>query len=142
MQVGTVMHVQLVTAAPEDSAAEAIRRMLGGKVGSVVVVEDGAVAGIFTERDVLRLADAGADFEKVTMRSAMTPDPLTIGAGDGILEAAHLMGERRLRHLPVVEDGRLVGIISIRDALGFLTERLFSEQDEAAAETARALLRS
>ena len=142
MQVGTVMHVQLVTARPEESAADAIRKMTGAGIGSVVITEDNAVVGIFTERDVLRLAGVGADFEKVTLRGAMTRDPLTIGAGDGILEAARLMGERKLRHLPVVEDGNLVGIVSIRDVLGFLAERLFAEQDEAAAETARSLLRS
>jgi CBS domain-containing protein len=50
------------------------------------------------------------------------------------------MGERNLRHLPVVEGGNLVGIVSIRDVLGFLAERLWSERDEAAHDTARALL--
>ena len=70
----------------------------------------------------------------------MTRDPLTISADDGILEAAQLMGERRLRHLPVVQDGNLVGMVSIRDVLGFLAERLYAEHDETAAETARSLL--
>jgi CBS domain-containing protein len=50
------------------------------------------------------------------------------------------MGERRLRHLPVVEGDNLVGMVSMRDVLGFLAERLYAEQDDAAAETARALL--
>jgi CBS domain-containing protein len=141
MQVGSVMHVQLVTAGPEDSAADAIRRMTEANVGSVVVTDDNAVVGIFTERDVLRLAGAGADFERVRLGGAMTRDPMTVTADDSILGAATLMGERRLRHLPVVEDGNLVGMVSIRDVLGFLAERLYAEQDAAAAETARALLR-
>lgn len=140
MQVGTVMHVQLVTAQPDESVGDAIRRMTEANVGSVVVTEDNAVVGIFTERDVLRLAGTGADFETVRLRGAMTRDPITITAEDSILGAAALMGERRVRHLPVVEDGNLVGVLSIRDVLGFLAERLFAEQDAAAAETTRALL--
>ena len=140
MQIGTVMRVRLVTAGPDETAADAIRRMLDAGIGSVVVVEDNAAVGIFTERDVLRLAGASADFERVPLRSAMTRNPLTISADDGILEAAQLMGERRLRHLPVVQDGNLVGMVSIRDVLGFLAERLYAEEDETAAETARSLL--
>jgi CBS domain-containing protein len=140
MQVGAVMRVKLVTAAPEDTAAEAIRRMLEAGVGSVVVCEDTSPVGIFTERDVLRLAGEAADFERVLLRTAMTRDPLTIGTDDGILEAAQLMGERKLRHLPVVQDGNLVGMVSIRDVLGFLAERLYADRDEAAAATARSLL--
>jgi CBS domain-containing protein len=140
MQVGAVMRVRLVTARPEERAAEAIRRMLDAGIGSVVVCDDTAAVGIFTERDVLRLAGEGADFETLLLRSVMTPDPLTIRADDEILAAAQLMGERKLRHLPVVEDGNLVGIVSMRDVLGFLTERVYAEQDETAAQTARTLL--
>jgi CBS domain-containing protein len=142
MQVGSVMRVQLVTAAPEESTAEAIRRMVDANTGAIVVVEDGVPVGIFTERDVLRLAGNGANFESVLLRTTMTRDPLTISGDDGILEAAQLMGERKLRHLPVVQDGHVVGIVSMRDLLGFITERLYADQDEATAETARALFRT
>jgi CBS domain-containing protein len=140
MQIGGVMHVRLVTAEPDETAATAIRRMLDQNVGSVVVCEGTAPVGIFTERDVLRLAGAGADFEATTLRKAMTADPLTISAEDGILDAAKLMGARRLRHLPVVEGGNLVGMVSIRDVLGYLAEKLWSDRDDAAHETALALL--
>jgi CBS domain-containing protein len=140
MQVGSVMRVKLVTARPDETAAQAIRRMLEAGIGSVVVCEDNSPVGIFTERDVLRLAGDGADFETVRLRTAMTRDPLTIGVDDGILDTAQLMGDRGIRHLPVVQDGNLVGIVSIRDVLGFLAERLYAERDDAAAETARALL--
>jgi CBS domain-containing protein len=140
MQIGGVMRVKLVTARPDDSAADAIRKMLDANIGSIVVCEENAPVGIFTERDVMRMAGAGADFEQTQLRQAMTPRPLTIGAGDNILDAAQLMAERKLRHLPVVEDGNLVGIVSMRDVFGYLAERLFSDQDEAAHTTARALL--
>ncbi|MBV8258966.1 MAG: CBS domain-containing protein [Actinobacteria bacterium] len=140
MQIGFVMQTSLVTARPDETVADAIRRMVDAGVGSVAVVEDASLVGIFTERDVLKLAAAASDFERVPLASAMTRNPITIGADDGILEAAALMGQRKLRHLPVVQDGNLVGMVSIRDVLGFLAERLFSEKDERAAETARALL--
>jgi CBS domain-containing protein len=140
MQIGGVMRVRLVTAEPDETAADAIRRMLETNVGSVVVCEGTVPVGIFTERDVLRLAGAGADFETAVLRDTMTPNPLTVSAEVGILEAAQLMGARRLRHLPVVEGGNLVGIVSIRDVLGFLAERLWSDHDETAHTTAQALL--
>jgi CBS domain-containing protein len=140
MQIGGVMRVRLVTARPDETAATAIRRMLDANVGSVVVCEESVPVGIFTERDVLKLAGDGADFESTPVRSAMTRNPLTISADDGILAAAELMGARKLRHLPVVEGGNLVGIVSMRDVLGFLAERLWVDHDEAAHDTARALL--
>jgi CBS domain-containing protein len=140
MHISGVMRVKLVTAGPDDSAAEAIRKMLSAGIGSVVVCEHNAPVGIFTERDVLRLAGDGADFERTPLSRAMTPRPLTIGAGDSIFDAAQLMAARKLRHLPVVEDGNLVGIVSIRDVLGYLAERGFTQHDEAAHDTARALL--
>jgi CBS domain-containing protein len=140
MQIGGVMRVKLVTASPDESAGEAIRRMLAANIGSIVICEENVPIGIFTERDVLRLAGDGADFETMPVQEAMTPRPLTIGAGDNILDAAQLMARRRLRHLPVVEDGNLVGMVSMRDVFGYLAERLFSDQDEAAHDTARALL--
>jgi len=140
MQIGGVMRTQLVTARPDQTAAEAIRTMLDAGVGSVVVCEGPEPVGIFTERDVLRLAGNGAAFGTTLLRDVMTPNPLTASAEDAILAAAQLMGERNLRHLPVVEGGNLVGIVSIRDVLGFLAERLWSERDEAAHDTARALL--
>ncbi|HET7573249.1 MAG TPA: CBS domain-containing protein, partial [Gaiellaceae bacterium] len=140
MQVGSVMRTRLVTVRPEDTAAEAIRLMLEAGIGSVVVCEENAPVGIFTERDVLRLAGEAADVERVQLRVAMTRDLVTIGVDDAILDAAQLMGERKLRHLPVVQDGNLVGMVSMRDVLGFLAERLYAERDEAAAATARALL--
>ena len=88
----------------------------------------------------MRLAGAGASFGTVLLRDVMTPSPLTVSPDVSILDAAQMMGERNLRHLPVVEGGNLVGVVSIKDVLGFLAERLWSERDEAAHDTARALL--
>jgi CBS domain-containing protein len=140
MQIGGVMRVQLVTARPDQTAAEAIRTMLDAGVGSVLVVDGPELVGIFTERDVLRLAGAGASFGTVLLRDVMTPSPLSVTPDVGILDAAQMMGERNLRHLPVVEGGNLVGVVSIKDVLAFLAERLWADRDAAAHDTARALL--
>ena len=141
MHIGGVMRTKLVTARPDESAADAIRRMLSSGIGSVIVIEDNAPVGMFTERDVLRLAGEGTDFETIPVRRAMTGRPLTIAADDDILAASQMMAERKLRHLPVTEDGNLVGIVSMRDVLAYLAERLYSgDKDDAAHNTTRALL--
>ena len=129
-----------LTVSASTTLADTIHLMQQERRACVLIMENDRLIGIFTERDVLRLAGAGADFEATPLRDSMTPNPLTISAEDGILEAAQLMGSRRLRHLPVVEGGNLVGMVSIRDVLGFLAERLWNDHDEAAHETARALL--
>jgi CBS domain-containing protein len=141
MHIGGVMRTKLVTARPDETAADAIRRMLQSGIGSVIVIEDNAPIGMFTERDVLKLAGEGIDFESIPVRRAMTPRPLTIAADDDILAASQMMAERKLRHLPVTEDGNLVGIVSMRDVLAYLAERLYSgDKDDAAHDTTRALL--
>lgn len=141
MHIGGVMRTKLVTAPPDESAADAIRRMLQAGIGSVIVIEDNAPVGMFTERDVLRLAAEGTDFETIPVRRAMTGRPLTISTDDDILAASQMMAERKLRHLPVTEDGNLVGIVSMRDVLAYLAERLYSgDKDDAAHDTTRALL--
>jgi CBS domain-containing protein len=141
MHIGGVMRTKLVTARPDESAADAIRRMLQAGIGSVIVIEDNAPIGMFTERDVLKLAGEGTDFEAIPVRRAMTGRPLTISADDDILAASQMMAERKLRHLPVTEDGNLVGIVSMRDVLAYLAERLYSgDKDDAAHDTTRALL--
>ena len=141
MHIGGVVRTKLVTARPDESAADAIRRMLSSGIGSVIVIDENVPVGMFTERDVLRLAAEGTDFETIPVRRAMTPRPLTIAAGDDILEASQMMAERKLRHLPVTEDGNLVGIVSMRDVLAYLAERLYSgDKDDAAHTTTRALL--
>ena len=140
MVVGGVMRTKLVTATPDETAGAAIQRMLEAGVGSIVVCEGPVPVGIFTERDVLRLSGGETAFHDRPLREVMTPRPLTVSPQDSILEAAKLMGERQIRHLPVVEGEYLLGIVSIRDVFGFLVERLWQEHDEAAREAAHALL--
>jgi CBS domain-containing protein len=139
MPIGDVMRTRVVTVEPADSARLAVLRMLEEGVGSVAVCDSGRLVGIFTERDVLALAGDGTDLETVRVGDVMTREPITVDADVQVLDAARLMGERRIRHLPVVQGEHLLGMVGIRDVLGSLVERLWSTHDQAAHETARSL---
>lgn len=132
----------MVTVETGDSARIAVLRMLEEEVGSVAVCESGKLVGIFTERDVLTLAGDGTDLGAVRVGDVMTREPVTVDASVGVLDAARLMGERRIRHLPVVQGEHLLGMVGIRDVLGSLVERLWQTHDEDAHDTARSLFRS
>jgi CBS domain-containing protein len=134
------MRVQVVSVRPDDSVQVAIVRMLEENVGSVAVCEGPQLLGIFTERDVLRLAGEGARFDELTVRTVMTARPVTVSPDVDVLAAARLMGERRIRHLPVVEGENLLGIVGIREVMRALVERLWQDHDAEARETARELL--
>jgi CBS domain-containing protein len=135
-----VMSLRLVRIEPEGTAREAARRMVEADVGSIAICDGARLAGIFTERDVLRLAADGTNLDEVQVGEVMTTDLVTVSGEDDIVAAARLMGERRIRHLPVVEGENLLGIVGIRDVLGSLAERLWSTHDEQARETVHELL--
>jgi CBS domain-containing protein len=140
MQVGAVMTTSLVTVESGATVQEAIERMMEAHVGSVAVCEGSTLVGIFTERDVLRLAAERSDLRTTPVRDAMTRRLVTATADVAIVDAAHLMGEHRIRHLPVVEGDALVGMVGIRDVLRTLVERVWSDHDAGARETAGELL--
>jgi CBS domain-containing protein len=109
---------KVVTASPETSVAEAAGLMLAHGVSAVLAVDDGAIAGIFTEHDVVaRVIAAGRDPRSTRLREVMTPEPLTIGPESTLGHALVLMHERGIRHLPVVAHGKPIGIVRARDAL-------------------------
>ena len=142
MAIGDVMRTRVVTVNADDSARLAVLRMLEEGVGAVAVCEVGRLIGIFTERDVLALSGNGTDLDAVLVGDVMTRAPFTIDVGAAILDAARLMGEKKIRHLPVVEGEHLLGMVGIRDVLGSLVERLWQAHDTAAHETARALFKN
>jgi CBS domain-containing protein len=142
MAIGDVMRTRVVTVSSEDSARLAVLRMLEEGVGSVAVCDSGKLIGIFTERDVLGLAGEGTDLDAVRVGDVMTREPLTVDVGVAVLDAARLMGERKIRHLPVVQGDHLLGMVGIRDVLGSLVERLWQARDSAAHDTARSLFKS
>lgn len=111
--------------APGDSVLDAVRLMQKTRHGSVLVVEDGKLVGIFTERDVLdRLAGEEVDLAKLPVQVVMTPKPQYLGEDDAIAFAVHRMAVGHYRHIPVLRDGHPVGFISVRGVLKFLTKHL------------------
>jgi CBS domain-containing protein len=140
MAIVDVMRLSVVSVAPDDTVAAAIGRMLEANVGAVAVTDGARLVGIFTERDVMRLAGQGDGFTHLPVREVMTSALVTVSPDVDVIAAARLMGERRIRHLPVVEGEHLLGIVSIREVLRTLVERLWREHDADARETARELL--
>jgi CBS domain-containing protein len=141
MSVGSVMSTRLISVGPEDSALDAIDRMVEENVGAVLVCDGPRLAGIFTERDVLRLASERTPLDEVRIADVMTASPLTVDPFVSIVDAAHLMGEHRVRHLPVAEGGLVHGVVGIRDVMRTLVERVWRGQDGDARDTAQELLR-
>lgn len=140
-RIADVMNLRIVSVTPDETVSVAIARMLEENMGSVAVCEGHELRGIFTERDVLRLAGEGPAFAEIKVGDVMTRALVTISPDDDGLAAAKLMGERRIRHLPVVQDGMLLGIVGIRDVLRSLVEQVWRDRDAEARDTARELLR-
>ncbi len=118
MQVKDVMTQATVTESPQDSIRSAAERMWRQQTGSLVITEDGQLAGIITERDLLRAVALGADPDKTTVDDAMTTEVYTVPPDMPLQEAAREMATRWIRHLPVVEAGKLLGVVSMRDVTG------------------------
>jgi len=109
---------KLLTAAPETTVREAVKFMVKRKVGAVMVVEDGKLVGIFTERDaVSRVLARDRDARSTRLTDVMTADPLTISPDKSFGYALLMMHEHGFRHVPVIENGKLVGMVSARNAL-------------------------
>lgn len=109
---------KLVVAEPCTSVDEAARLMRENAVGAVLVVDEGRLVGIFTERDaVYRVMAAGGEPAATPIGEVMTRDPMTVAPDDTFGYALLLMHEHGFRHAPVVEDGRPVGVVSARHAL-------------------------
>jgi CBS domain-containing protein len=108
----------------DATVLEAVKRMVEANVGSLLVIEGGRIAGIVTERDYLRraaLADRADD--ETPVREIMT-SPLVVASSETpIDECMALMTERRIRHVPVVDGGDVVGLVSIGDLVKFRSER-------------------
>ena len=113
--VRDIMSRDLVTVEPGATVAEAATLMGGRGVGSALVLEGAGPAGIFTERDVLRALASDFDAAHHPVADWMTHDPVTIEADADVTTARDLMLERGFRHLPVMDGGALVGIVSLRD---------------------------
>ncbi len=115
MEVSEIMTKEVVTVGPEYNVADVASMMHARGIGSVIVLEDDRVLGILTERDILRVVGSGEDPKTVAAHEALTDDLITVSPSAAVEEAAREMVRAGVRHLPVVADEGLIGIVSIRD---------------------------
>jgi CBS domain-containing protein len=110
-----LMNTSVVTASPDTTVTEAAAGMVRARVGSVVVLQGSFLAGILTERDVLRAAASGEDLSVSLVSAWMSPDPQAASLDMPAEEAAQIMLLNGFRHLPVLSGREVCGVVSIRD---------------------------
>ncbi|MEQ8396754.1 CBS domain-containing protein [Thalassobaculum sp.] len=128
----------VVTVAPDTPVGAAVATLAEKRIGCIVVTTDGgALAGILSERDVVRvLAEQGGDVLDEPVSALMTPKVVTCAPSQTIAEVMEMMTSGRFRHVPVVQDGRLAGMISIGDVVKFRLEETEEEVRQLAAYVA------
>lgn len=130
---GTVVH-----ATPETTVRALSLLLSQRRIGAVPVCDDGRIVGIMSERDIVRaLGEHGAEILDWSVTRLMTSPPITIGPEASLLAGLSLMTRKRIRHLPVLEDGRLIGIVSIGDLVKARIDAI-----EGEAEAMRAYIAS
>jgi CBS domain-containing protein len=111
-----------------DNVLAAVRLLSERRIGCVPVVDDGQVVGIFSERDlVYKLAEQGPAVLDQPVASVMTAPAITISQDTAVMAGLSMMTQRRIRHLPVVQDGAIVGLVSIGDLVKYRIDRIESE---------------
>jgi IMP dehydrogenase len=120
---------EVVTTEAENTVEDAIRSMHQCKISALVVVDHGRPVGIFTERDVLRsyIATEGRSFKEVRLREAMTANLVVAELDDDLNQIMAVLIDRNIRHLPVVDGGALIGMLSVRDIIQSQVQKLTSE---------------
>lgn len=124
--LGELMTREVLSVAPEDTLGETATKMVDRGVGSVVVSDFGRLIGILTERDMLRAMADRTHPSQARVREWMTQEPITATEDTEAADAARIMLDNNFRHLPVVEAGRAVGIVSIRDVAEWIAEQAAS----------------
>ena len=123
MRISDIMTQAALTDRPDDSLVSAARKMREQQTGSLLVTDGEQLLGIVTERDVLRAVAEDVPLD-TPISEVMSKDLVTAEPGMSLREAARIMTEKWIRHLPVLEGGRLVGIVSQRDLAGVLAGAL------------------
>ncbi len=120
---------KFITAAPDTTVSQAARLMASRNTGAVLIVENDQLSGIFTERDVVfRVIAPGLDPQQTPLKTVMTADPKTLGPAQSYGHALVIMQENGFRHVPVVENGHAIGIISSRNAMDPDLEEFVADQ--------------
>ena len=121
---------EIVTCSAGATVRQAVQFLAEKRIGALPVLQGSQVAGIFSERDVLyRLAEEGALCLERQVGDVMTSPPVTISTGSSFIEALELMTRRRIRHLPVMRDGVMVGFISIGDIVKARIDEISAEAE-------------
>ncbi len=103
---------------PDATLEDVVQTLVARNCGSLVVCDQGTLSGIITERDILKACAAHpGQLKQLRVRDLMTRDPATATPQDSVEDTMGLMTNRRIRHLPIIEDGKLVGLISIGDVV-------------------------
>jgi len=120
---------KFLTASPQTTVSDAARLMASKNAGAILVLANDSLVGIFTERDVVfRVIAKGLDAKTTQLSQVMTAAPKTLGPGKSYGHALLLMQENGFRHVPVVENGRAIGIISSRNAMDPDLEEFVSDE--------------
>src|SRR5918992_1328064 len=117
VSLGDVMARAVVSVAPEDTLGEAAQKMVDEGVGSAVVLDHGRLIGILTERDLLKAAAGRVHSSEARVREWMTEEPVTASPDTSAEDAVRTMLDYGFRHLPVVEEGRTTGVVSLREVV-------------------------
>ena len=120
--VRELMTSDVLTVDPSDTIGETAQKMVERGVSSAVVSDFGNLIGIVTERDLTRAVAGRVHTSEARVREWMTPDPITLTSEASAAEAAKIMLDNGFRHVPIVDEGRAVGIVSIRDVARWSTE--------------------
>ena len=113
--VGEMMHTRVVFTTPDSPMSEAAAEMVRERVGSALVLEGSFLAGILTERDILRAAAAAANLTAVRVSAWMTKDPQSAEPDTTVEDAERMMLRNGFRHLPIMEGRTVLGVVSLRD---------------------------
>ncbi|MFC3213429.1 MULTISPECIES: CBS domain-containing protein [Novosphingobium] len=132
MTIGRIIEgrTEVITCDAGTTVRDAAALLAERRIGAVPVIEDGGLAGIFSERDVIyKLREVGPDVLDMPLKSVMTVTPVTVTPETSVMGALSLMTRRRIRHLPVVKDDRMVGIVSIGDLVKYRMDKIEHEAE-------------
>ena len=120
---------EVVSMESDLTVEDAIRSMHNWKISAVLITDKGTPVGIFTERDVVRcyIATKGKSFQGIPLREAMTKDLIVAEPGNELGDVMSVMVQKNIRHLPVTDKGKIVGMLSIRDVIQTRVEKLTEE---------------
>lgn len=131
MTIGAILRERtgaIISARPNDTVRTVVDLLAQNRIGAVPVVEGDVIVGIFSERDMVRLMSAyGPETLDRSLEEVMTKSPVTCDSNMAVIGALSQMTQKRIRHLPVVDGGRLVGFVSIGDLVKYRIDRIEAE---------------